>query len=408
MEHAVIARMRAPTAPAQSGVRSSRAFWLVAFALSVAIMGNNAPSPIYPIFQQRFGLSTGELTLVFAAVVIGVIPSLLILGPASDRVGRRPLLAVALTMALLGAVGFTIANSLGSLLVARVLQGVSFGALSGTAVAALVELEPTADHARATLTATVTVVASQAIAPLAAGVLAQYAPDPARLTFFALAALLLAALAGLALVPETVARSSEPRRASAQLVGVTREIRTQFFAASLAVICSFGALGLVAALGPKFVAALLAVHNLAVGGAVVFAMLAASAVAQLTTRHWPPRAQLIRGALILAGGLAILLAGVIGGSLAPFLIGITVAGVGQGLAYLGAQSLLDSVVPAEQRASVMSAFFLVLYMAAALSALAVGLSSGALGLLTATVVVTSVLIALTAASAAMTTVRVRA
>ncbi len=51
----------------------------------------------------------------------------------------------------------------------------------------------------------------------------------------------------------------------------------------LALIASFGALGLVAALGPKFVAALLNVHNLAVGGAVVFAMLAASATAQLAS-----------------------------------------------------------------------------------------------------------------------------
>jgi predicted MFS family arabinose efflux permease len=406
MEHAVIARMRAPAAPAQSGAGSARAFWLVAFALSVAIMGNNAPSPIYPIFQQRFGLSTGELTLVFAAVVTGVIPSLLILGGASDRVGRRPLLAIALAMALLGAIGFTVADGLGSLLVARALQGVSFGALSGTAVAALVELDPASDHARATLVATVTVVASQAVAPLAGGVLAQYAPDPARLTFFLLAGLLLAALAGLALVPETVEDASVPRSPGGRLLGVPLDIRATFLAASLAVVASFGALGLVAALGPKFVAALLAVHNLAVGGAVVFAMLAASALAQLTTRHWRPRAQLIRGALILAAGLAIILAGVLAGSLAPFLIGITVAGVGQGLTYLGAQSLLDSVVAAEQRASVMSAFFLVLYLAAAFSALAVGLSSGALGLLTATVVVTSILIAVTAASATITTVRV--
>jgi len=407
MEHAVIARLRAPTAPTQSRARSPRAFWLVAFALSVAIMGNNAPSPIYPIFQQRFGLSTGELTLVFAAVVAGVIPSLLFLGPASDRVGRRPLLALALSAALLGAIGFTVAGGLGSLLLARALQGVSFGALSGTAVAALVELEPAGDHVRATLVATVTVVASQAIAPLAAGLLAQYAPDPARLTFFVLAGLLLAALAGLALVPETVTRERDAPARSAHLLGVPAEIRTPFLVAALAVVASFGALGLVAALGPKFVAALLGVHNLAVGGAVVFAMLAASAGAQLAARQWRSRVQLIRGAMFLGAGLAVLLAGVVAGSLAPFLIGITAAGAGQGLTYLGAQSLLDGVVPPAQRGGVMSAFFLVLYMAAAVAALAVGLSSGALGLRTSTAIVTAVLIVLTAGSATLTAARAR-
>jgi MFS family permease len=161
MEHAVLARLRTPSPPVVRIRGSGRAFWLVAFALSVAIMGNNAPSPIYPIFQQRFGLTTGELTLVFSVVVAGVIPSLLVLGPLSDRRGRRPLLAVALTMALLGTLGFAHAQDLAGLLIARVLQGVAFGALSGTAVAALVELEPGGDHHRATVVATVTIVGLQ-------------------------------------------------------------------------------------------------------------------------------------------------------------------------------------------------------------------------------------------------------
>jgi predicted MFS family arabinose efflux permease len=392
VEHAVLARLHTAAARPVEKVRSQRAFRLVVFALSVAIMGNNAPSPIYPIFQQRFALTTGELTLVFAIVVVGVVPSLLLLGPLSDRRGRRPLLAVALAMGLLGALGFAVAQSLGSLLVARVLQGISFGALSGTAVAALVELEPNGDHARATLVATVTIVASQAIAPLGAGLLAQYAPDPARLAFLVLAGLLVAALLGLAAVPETV-RPAPPgeRRARAPMIGVPSEIRTAFLVSGAAVVASFGALGLVAALGPKFASSLLRVDNRAVGGAVVFAMLGASAVAQLTARAWPVRRQLIAGAVSLALGLVVVLVGVSGRSLAPFVIGIALAGVGQGLAYLGAQAHLDAVMPAGRRGSVMSAFFLVLYIAASVSALAVGLASGPLGLQTATIIVTSVL-----------------
>lgn len=208
MEHAAIARLHRPVV-AHGGVRSARAFWLVCLALSVAIMGNNAPSPIYPLFQARFGLSTGEMTLIFAAVVVGVIPSLLFLGPLSDRRGRRPLLLLALALALLGALGFVVAMNFGGLVIARVVQGLSFGALSGTAVAALAELEASDDHARATLVATVTVVGSQAIAPLGAGLLAQYGPDPARLTFIVLAGLLSAALVGLLFVPETVTSRRE-------------------------------------------------------------------------------------------------------------------------------------------------------------------------------------------------------
>ena len=121
----------------------------------------------------------------------------------------------------------------------------------------------------------------QAIGPLGAGLLAQYAPDPARLTFFALSGLLLASLMSITLIPETVSRSARAAGGRGQRIGVPAAIRPPFLVASVAVIASFGALGLVAALGPKFVASLLHVDNRAVGGAVVFAMLSASAIAQL-------------------------------------------------------------------------------------------------------------------------------
>jgi len=393
---------RSPFAASNARRRTERAFWLVVFALAVSIMGNNAPSPIYPVFQARFGLSTGEVTLVFAAVVAGVIPSLLYLGPLSDRVGRQLLLAGAVLLGLLAAIGFTLASGLGGLLAARAVQGLAFGCLSGTAVAALLELEKRGDHARATLVATVTIVASQAIAPLAAGLLAQYAPDPAHLTFFVLAGLLAAGLIGIAWVPETVSRHHLTAGDGGPRLAVPASIRRSFLVAASAVTASFAALGLVAALGPKFVSSLLHVHNLAVGGAVVFAMLGTSALAQVTLRHWALRRQLMIGASCLTAGMLALLAGVTAESLAAFVAGTVTAGAGQGLSYLGAQALLEQGAPADQRGSVMSAFYLVLYLAAAASALAVGLTSDPLGLKTATSIVAGAIAAGAALSAVLT------
>ena len=286
----------------------------------------------------------GELTLVFAAVVIGVIPSLLYLGPLSDRAGRRPLLVVALALALAGALAFTLASGLGGLLVARALQSVAFGALSGTAVAALVELEPAGDHARSTLVATATMsrASDRAARRGTARAVRARSGTPYVLR-------LVGASACIADVDhpdsETVSRSARAAGGRGQRIGVPAAIRAPFLVASVAVIASFGALGLVAALGPKFVASLLHVDNRAVGGAVVFAMLSASAIAQLAARAWIARRLLIACATSLAFGLLTLVGGVATRSLATFVLGVVIAGVGQGLAYLGAQS------PARQRRS---------------------------------------------------------
>lgn len=76
-------------------------FLAVAFALGVTLMGNNIPTPLYPEYQLKFGFSTGMLTVIFAVAAAGVLPSLLLIGPLSDRLGRRPVLLFALGMVAL-------------------------------------------------------------------------------------------------------------------------------------------------------------------------------------------------------------------------------------------------------------------------------------------------------------------
>jgi hypothetical protein len=67
--------------PARS--KQGLAFWIVAYALSMTIMGNNIPAPLYPVYQSLWHFSTGMLTVVFAVVAVGVFPALLFLGPLS-------------------------------------------------------------------------------------------------------------------------------------------------------------------------------------------------------------------------------------------------------------------------------------------------------------------------------------
>jgi hypothetical protein len=50
------------------------------------------------------------------------------------------------------------------------------------------------------------------------------------------------------------------------------------------------------------------------------------------------------------------------------------------------KALLDNVAPADRRGALMSALFLVLYIAAAVAAIAVAVRSGPLGLQTATII----------------------
>jgi MFS family permease len=60
---------------------------IVAFAVFLAILGSNIPSPLYVVYQHRFGLSALVVTAIFSIYAAGVLFSLLVVGQASDALG---------------------------------------------------------------------------------------------------------------------------------------------------------------------------------------------------------------------------------------------------------------------------------------------------------------------------------
>lgn len=61
----------------------------VLFGANVVMMATaSAPSPIYPLYRERWGLSVTMLTVVFAVYVVGLLGALLTVGSLSDHLGR--------------------------------------------------------------------------------------------------------------------------------------------------------------------------------------------------------------------------------------------------------------------------------------------------------------------------------
>lgn len=89
--------------------------------------------PAFPVIQTELGVSTAAVQLTLTATTIGFGLGQLIVGPWSDRVGRRLPLIVASTLHVLASVGVALAPDLTWIAVFRVLQGV--GAAAGGVVA---------------------------------------------------------------------------------------------------------------------------------------------------------------------------------------------------------------------------------------------------------------------------------
>lgn len=175
------------------------------------------------------------------------------------------------------------------------------------------------------------------LGPLVAGFFAELAPNPTVLVFQVHFVLLAVAAVGLAMVPETVVSR---RKLDLRFAGfrVPESARRQFLAAAAAGFAALALLGLFTALAPSFLRGVLHVRNLAVGGALVFLIFAASTAAQIMLGRYPTQSSTRLGLGLYVGALALIVGALRQSSLTMFVAGTIVGGVAVGAAFIGSLS----------------------------------------------------------------------
>jgi MFS family permease len=373
-----VADQTAPTAP---GVHRGRRFGFAAaaFALAVAMLGTTLPTPLYALYREQFGFSELMITVIFATYAAGVIASLVLFGRLSDQIGRRRVLLPGIGLSALSAVCFLTATGLPLLLAGRLLSGLSAGIFTGTATATLIDLAPTGQRGRATLVASMANMGALGSGPLLTGLLSQWAGSPLRLAFWVDLALLVPAAIGIWAMPEPVA-STRRAQLRPQALRVPREMRSIFIEAALAGFAGFAVLGLVTAVTPDFLGQELGVTSRAIVGLVVFGLFAASLAGQVALEFIPERAAIPSGAGALIVGMGSLALSLAVSSLTLLVLGVVIAGFGQGLSFRGGLTEVNEHSPAADRGAVASSFFVVMYVAISLPVIGVGVLAQAVGL----------------------------
>jgi MFS family permease len=356
------------------------AFWLVGYAFGAVMLGTTLPTPLYPLYEQRYGLSPTLITMVFAIYAVGVITGLVLLGRASDIVGRRAILLPGVALSAASAVVFLLEHNSAELFAGRVLSGLSAGIFTGTATATMLDLAPPNRRSFATGAAIAFNLGGLAMGPLTAGVLAEWAPDPLRLAFAVDLLLLVPAFMGVLLAPETVNTEGRRFRLQVQRLQVPAPMRVVFWQAVIAGFGGFAVSGLFGAVAPNVMGQLIGIRNHAVVGTVVFLLLAVSAAAQLATRSLPWRTGLVVGCIALLAGVGLLAVALALGSFPVLLLTAVAAGVGQGVTIGSGLAAVNERVPAEHRGEVASTYFVGLYVGLIIPVIGVGLAVDAVGL----------------------------
>jgi predicted MFS family arabinose efflux permease len=339
---------------------ASRPFWILGATLALLLFASSVPSPLYSVYQQRWGFSSFVLTSVFAVYAVALLAALICFGALSDAYGRRPVLAVALVALIVAMALFAAAGSVAWLFIARIVQGVATGVATSALIAAIAELEPSGDAQRAALVSSSAPTFGLAGGALGAGLVVEYAPAPRVLPYVCVLALLVAAVVALAVVPE-----SAPHRTGhweIRPVGVRPEVRGAFAVGATGIVASWAFGGLVLSLGPSLAATTLDVSGHVVGGVIIAVLCLSGGIAQLTLRHLATRDAVRRGGAAMLAGLALLVLAVEDGSAVALFSAAVLIGIGFGLVFMGSFRSLAGLAGADDRAELLSAIYVVAYL----------------------------------------------
>jgi hypothetical protein len=335
-----------------------------------------APTPLYQEYQSHFGLTPFMVTVIFAAYVLCLLLALLTVGSLSDYIGRRPAILSALAMSVVAMLIFMTAGSAGALVVARAVQGFATGFATTTLGATILDT----DRERAPVLNSVTAFAGLSAG---AGVLVTFAPAPEQLVFILLLVASVMEVAILWYMPETAELRPGALASLRPRVRVPPAARSTFASITPVNIAAWALGGFYFSLMPAVVRVATGATLPVVGGIVVAALTFAGAVVVVALRKIAPERTLRSGIVALAFGVAITLAGVQYQLVWIILFGTVVSGLGFGSVFSGA---LRSVMPLAQpneRAALLSAFYVEGYLAFTLPAMLAGFLAPVVGLTTA-------------------------
>jgi len=303
-------------------------------------------------------------------------------GDLSDHIGRRKVLAVGVGCAAVSTAGFLIASGIapgiGLLIAARIVSGLAAGFVTGTATAALAELQLRGDRQAAAVVASGANMTGLGLGPLIAGIFAGYVPLPTRSVFWFYLGLCALALAALKVIPETV-RDPDRRVSLRPRLGAPPQMRAAVLGACLGVFAAFSILGFFSSLVPTFLHGILGVANLALIGAASFLVFITAAITQAASARLPAYRSMSTGLPLLLVCLAALESALFARALWLFLAGTVIGGVAVGLIFRGGLSEINRLAEPRHRAAVVSTFFAAAYLGLGLPPVLTGLISQAVG-----------------------------
>ncbi len=368
----------------------------VCFSMCVGVMGTALASPLYPLYQQAWGLQPSHITQIFVAYMFGALASLLFLGRLTDRFGFMAVLRAGLILMTLGVGSSALAWDVPSFSVCRFVIGVASGMITTSASVGMTRLNNKGDLQRAAATTSLTIAFGFGLGPVVGGLMAQWVPAPLKTAYVPSLALGLLAIYALFQVrlpaqpAGTAAPAAAPRFSFRDVQPALSQPRKPFLRhyalGCMAAFSAFGMFSLFASLAPSFMEHMVPWHGPAVSGLSIGIILFLSAIVQLIARPYATKGVAIAGFFALTACNLLLLVNTFAGSPWLFALCVAATAAGHGMCNLAGMSIVNKVSKPASRTGLLSTYLIVGYLGTIFPILGLGWLSDAIGLTRALVV----------------------
>lgn len=235
-----------PSTPADDVAgRRIAPLWLLSALPAVGLFSSSAYLPSLPAMARDFAVPIGQVQLTVTAYLAAMSAFMLVVGPWSDRVGRRPVGLVTLVVFFLGSLVAWWAPDITTLIVARMVQGI--GASGGMVLARSMVRDAMSDHdaARANAHLGMSIAIAPIVAPMVGGLIEQSFGWRANLLLFSLLGMVLSVAAVRGLVETLPAERRHAHGGWRLVAGYVELLRTRRFMANTLPV-AIGALGIFA------------------------------------------------------------------------------------------------------------------------------------------------------------------
>ena len=342
---------------------------LLALCLFTVTFAVNLQAPLYDAYAAESDVGATAVTVAFAAYVGGLMPTLLLLGGLSDRIGRRLPIALALILGALATALLVLAPSWTSLVIARCMLGIGTGLATTAGTAYMTEIL-SADRAKsAALLVTSATSLGFGGGALATGIsLGLQGPTLLPASFMAL----FVTAPILAIAALTLPRTDTPKAVSLVRLPVF-PARTWIFGAAMAL--AWSTTGMIIAVVPLE----LAKNDLGGWtGLVIFLAIFVGFLCQPIARRMSNDQALALGFVLIPLGFLVLVAGIWMKVLAFVLVGTCITSAASyGFTYLA------SLRASDDRARATAGLFVYAYLGFSVPVIAAGALADTLGLLMA-------------------------